>query len=91
MLIVPQPPPTFAQRTWRALHGSMKKIEMYFDVFKRSDLKARVLRLSPTRDWVQDGCKIGCKIMRANSLIMSIGCKKCKIFCLYIVNVCIWK
>ena len=26
-----------------------------------------------------DGCKIGCKIMRANSLIMSAGCKKCKI------------
>ena len=48
-------------------------------MFERSGLKARALRLSPARGWVQDGCKIGCKIMRANSLIMSTGCKKCKI------------
>ncbi len=39
--------------------------------------------------WVQDGCKIGCKILGANCLIMSTGCKKCKIFrvFIYIVNI----
>ena len=38
--------------------------------------------------WVQDGCKMGCKIIGANCLIMSTGCKKCKIirFFIYIVN-----
>ena len=34
--------------------------------------------------WVQDGCRMGCKILGANCLIMSTGCKKCKIIRFFI-------